>query len=136
MRAAASRTGEPVASGAGRRLLSVDDNLEIGALIGRVARRLGFATTVTNTAREFQAAFEREPPDVVVLDIFMPDMDGIELVRWIIQRRVDLQIIILSGNDPLFADAAILMAEARGVDRVDYLAKPVDVETLASILAA
>ena len=122
-------------AGRNRRLLSVDDDPNICELIGRVARAQGFSVTVTSSAREFREAFETLRPHVVILDIFMPEMDGIELVQWIIERRTDLHIIVVSGNDPVFAESALLMAKELGVKRVDFLPKPVDVLTLARTLA-
>ena len=123
-------------SGAGRRLVSVDDDRDIGKLIGRVAEALGFDSTVTSTAKEFKAAFVSQQPQVVVVDIFMPEMDGIELVQWILKRRVDLHIVVISGNDPVFAETAILLARERGVSRIDFLTKPVDLPELGEVLAS
>jgi DNA-binding response OmpR family regulator len=117
-----------------RRLLAVDDDPDIGELIARVARAEGFAVTVTSSARAFKVAFESQDPHVVILDIFMPEMDGIELVQWVIERRTNLHIIFISGNDPVFAESAMIMARELGVNRLDFLPKPVSVETLAGFL--
>jgi len=64
----------------------------------------------------------------------MPTVDGIELVAWILGRRQDVRIVIVSGSDPLYAEIVDLMATSRGRESVRFLPKPLDAEALAEVL--
>ena len=63
------------------RVLGVDDEEQIPALIQRVAEDLGFATHTLSDPRRFMTTFFRLKPHIVVVDIIMPDMDDIEIIQ-------------------------------------------------------
>lgn len=117
-------------------MLVIDDDREIGDLIARVAREVGLAAVVLTDPVEFMREFDRLKPCVVTIDMLMPDVDGIELVDWIVQRRSDVRILIVSGSDPLYAEIADLMARAKRGQGVDSLSKPLDVGALRELLAS
>ncbi len=117
-----------------RRLLVVDDDRDIAQLIGRIATEAGFEARVLTDPLEFMAVFDAFAPDVVSIDILMPRIEGIELVEWVVARRSDVRILIVSGSDPLYAEIANLMADAKGAERLEYLPKPVDVGALDELL--
>lgn len=119
-----------------RTLLIIDDDRAIGDLIARVARESGFVAVVLTDPVKFMKEFDRLQPRVVTIDMLMPDVDGIELVDWIVQRRSDVRILIVSGSDPLYAEIADLMATAKGSQGVEFLPKPLDVRVLRELLAS
>ncbi|MFF4566295.1 response regulator [Streptomyces sp. NPDC001435] len=96
-------TDGPVAAGT-RRALVVDDEVELGRLVGDYLSREGFAVDVVPTGADALASARSTEPDVVVLDLMMPGIDGVEVCR---QLRT-------------FTDAYVIMLTARA-DEVDKL---------------
>jgi DNA-binding response OmpR family regulator len=116
-----------------KRLLVVDDEAEFGALVRRVAEKLDFAVEVTTRGRDFKEAYERFDPTVVILDMIMPEIDGIELIEWLASVQCAARIIIVSGYTPVYARLAVTLGEAKGLLSISRLTKPV---SLASLTAA
>ena len=105
------------------RLLVVDDHVEITDLIREIAEADGYEVSAINRSSEFFDRFEEIDPDTVCIDIHMPDVDGIEILRWLSDRRCRAKVIILSGGDPLFTKVAERIGEASSL-RVQTIVKP------------
>lgn len=122
-----------------KRVLIVDDEPKFAAFVGKVARPLGFEVEITCHGRDFIDAYNRQKPDIVVIDMVMPEIDGNELVLWLVQQNYDAAVIIITGFSPQYAVNARLLAEYKGLRSVRTLSKPVTVarlrETLASAIA-
>ncbi len=119
-----------------KNLLIIDDDVEIGQLIATVAQEAGFSPTVLTNPLEFKSRFDEIRPSVVTVDILMPEIDGIELVRWVTQRRRNVRIVVISGADPVYAEIVDLMATSQGVEAVHLMPKPLDVEALGKLLVS
>lgn len=120
---------------ASKRLLVVDDEPRFAAFVERVAQRMGFQVEVAPHGRDFKAAYLRNTPQVVVIDMVMPDIDGNELVLWLVEQSCAANIIIITGFHPDYAVNARLLAEFKGLRAVQTLSKPVDVSRLREALA-
>lgn len=118
-----------------RRLLIVDDEPRFAAFVERVAQRMGFEVEVTAHGRDFKASYLRRTPDVVVIDMVMPDIDGNELVLWLVEQGCTANIIIITGYHPDYALNARLLAEFKGLRSVQTLSKPMDVVRLREALS-
>ena len=118
-----------------KRLLIVDDEPRFAAFVERVAEPLGYEVEVTNHGRDFQAAYLRKRPDIVVIDMVMPDIDGNELILWLVEQRSAADIIIITGYHPDYAVNARLLAEYKGLRSVVTLSKPTSVTRLRQALA-
>jgi DNA-binding response OmpR family regulator len=119
-----------------KHLLVIDDEPDFGAMVGTVGKRLGYEVTVTSLAKDFQAAFADHRPETVVLDIVMPDMDGMELIQWLIDRDYDGHLIVVSGFSPDYVKLAKRLAIAKnGMFKVEALTKPVPLATLRDALS-
>ena len=113
------------------RVLVVDDETAIREALERALRLEGF---VVDLAEGGTVALERlaaEPPDVVVLDVVMPDLDGIEVTKRVRGAGSRVPICILSARDEVADRVAGLRA---GAD--DYLVKPFALEELTARLHA
>ena len=127
------------ASGAGLaethplRILLAEDNAVNVKLATRLLERMGYATAVSGNGFEVLDHLEREPCDVVLMDVQMPEMDGLEATRRIRARWPDrpLRIVAMTANA---MDGDREMCLAAGMD--DYLSKPIRPEALASALRA
>lgn len=117
-----------------KRLLIVDDEPRFAAFVERVASRLGFRVEVTVHGSDFQAAYRRQPPDTIVIDMVMPDIDGNELILWLVEQGCRADILIITGYHPDYAVNARLLAELKGLRSVTTLSKPVSVSRLRQAL--
>jgi Response regulator containing CheY-like receiver, AAA-type ATPase, and DNA-binding domains len=118
-----------------KRLLVVDDEPRFAAFVERVAQRMGFDVVVTAHGRDFKTSYLQHPPQVVVIDMVMPDIDGNELVLWLVEQGCAANIIIITGFHPDYAVNARLLAEFKGLRSVQTLSKPVDVGRLREALS-
>jgi two-component system, OmpR family, phosphate regulon response regulator OmpR len=120
----------PPAPPSGLRILLVDDDAELCALLAEYLGRFGFAVTTAGDVEQGLRAFRAAPPDALVLDVMLPGQDGFALLRQVRE----------AGRCP------VIMLTARGdvADRVlglelgadDYLPKPFDPRELAARLQA
>ncbi|MCU0586592.1 MAG: response regulator [Syntrophobacteraceae bacterium] len=106
-------------------VLLVDDEVEfLETLVKRLARRKLDVTGVTNAEDAIRILKER-PVDVIVLDVKMPGMDGLEALRQIKATSPDVEVIMLTGHANM--EAAIQGME---LGAFDYLMKPMDIDEL------
>ena len=117
-------------------LLMVDDEAELGKLICRVAEDVGFAARSTTTARDFLSALDEGEPDLVILDLGLPEMDGVELMRVLAERGTRAEVLIMSGSDTRVRHSANRLGEARGLQMAGQVAKPLRVAQLREMLGA
>ena len=106
------------------RLLVVDDDAPLLMLIADKLRRDGFDVTAASSGAEAMAAFDERWPQVVILDLMMPDMDGQEVAERI-KARADIPIIILSA---VTASESKIGAITRFAE--DYITKPFNYQEL------
>jgi len=114
-----------VHEGAKGNVALVDDEENIRETVGFALRREGYQVDVYGDGQEAWEAFEQHLPEVAVLDILMPRMDGLELCRRLRARSEKLPIIFLTSKDDEFD--RVLGLEL-GAD--DYLCKPFSVREL------
>lgn len=117
-------------------LLSIDDNPQILELIRKVATGMGMTAEGVTTPGAFMTSFVRLQPDIITLDMCMPDIDGIELLRWLGDVGAATRIVILSGAHPTYAEMARRLAEAAGLRDVAILRKPFRTAELRDVLLA
>ena len=111
-------------------ILLVDDEVAIQRATVPLLRSRGYAVTVASTGRDALEAFERDRPDLIVLDLGLPDMDGSEVCRQV-RERADTAIVVLSARG---AEKDKVAALDRGAD--DYLTKPFGPEELLARIRA
>jgi len=101
------------------KLLVIDDDTAVTDLLSLLLKSQGFEVSATNNSSEGLSMIRDIEPDLVILDLMMPEMDGWEVCRAVRQFNQQVPIIILSAlNDPSMI-ASVLDA---GAD--DYLTKP------------
>src|SRR5947208_802510 len=113
------------------RILIVDDDREIVDLLREFLERNGYAVDSAANGREGLSRIVAARPDLVLLDIRMPDMDGMRALQ--LARAIDptLAVIMVTGNEDIELARETLRAGA-----VDYVAKPLDLEYLTRAVAA
>jgi DNA-binding response OmpR family regulator len=118
-----------------KRLLVIDDDPAISQIVGAVAEGLGFEVRTTERADEFAEIYEEFQPGVVILDLVMPEVDGIELAQWLAHVQSQARVIFLTGHNPRFTDAARALADSGDLASVTTLTKPVSISVLRQALA-
>lgn len=115
------------------KLLIVDDEEDICDAFCMHAKRLNHEAIYITEANEFANVYSDEF-DVIVLDIFMPDMDGVELIRFLADNNCTSDIILMSGKDSGVLHSARILAESRGLKVIGILNKPFGREDIHSLL--
>ena len=98
-----------------KRVLVVDDEAEFREFIVRFARGLGFEATAVGSGAEFRAVYDEIAPDVIVLDIVMPDEDGLELLSWLGAKGCAARVLIVTGYNPHYRETAEVLGGGAGV---------------------
>jgi two-component system KDP operon response regulator KdpE len=105
-------------------ILLVDDEVALQKTMAPLLRGRGYEVTIAGTAHEALDCIERDKPDLIVLDLGLPDLDGIEVCRRV-RARWDLPIVVLSARD---GERDKVAALDEGAD--DYVTKPFSPEEL------
>jgi PAS domain S-box-containing protein len=120
------------ARGNGERIMVVDDEQALVAIVAELLKRLGYEPLAFSDGRSALAAFEAQPEriDAVVADEVMPGLTGTELAQALRRRRPDMPIVLVSGFiGPMMTERAL----AAGVNEI--LKKPVRSRDIAAVLA-
>jgi two-component system, OmpR family, response regulator MprA len=113
------------------KILLVEDELAIARFIGRGLQREGYAVTVANDGETgLEMAFS-ELPDLIILDVMLPDIDGLSICRQLREAEMQTPVLMLTAKDAIPDRVAGLEA---GAD--DYLVKPFAFEELLARLKA
>ncbi len=107
------------------RVLLVDDAKDFIKYMKKRLDARGLEVSTANSGREALALLDKEAIDVVVLDVLMPDMDGIETLQEIKTIKPDLPVIMLTGHGTVESTA-----EGMRLGAADFLLKPCDADTL------
>jgi len=111
------------------KVLLVDDEEEFVDTLAERMRSRGMEVATSNSGGDALDLVDRDAYDVVVLDLQMPGMDGIEVLERIKQRRPDIQVVLLTGHATVEKGV-----EAIKLGALEFLEKPVDLSTLSEII--
>lgn len=113
------------------RILVVDDEIGIRELLFEILYDEGHTVELAENAAQARAARQRMRPDLVLLDIWMPDTDGVTLLReWGSQGLLDMPVIMMSGHATI--DTAV---EATRIGAIDFLEKPITLQRLLKTIS-
>lgn len=113
------------------RILVVEDDPGIGANLTRALVAEGYHAVLVETGAEALTAIDARPPDAVLLDLGLPDVDGVDLCRTMMARQSGLAIVILTARR---AEIDVVVGLDAGA--VDYVAKPFRLAELLARLRA
>jgi response regulator of citrate/malate metabolism len=122
---------------AGRSVLIVDDDTFFHAVLGQMLAVLGIDTIHTasngNEALRVLKALPR-PTDYLICDVFMPDMDGIEFLDVLAQKKYAGHVVLVSGMNMDMMVVARDVAVGNGLNVLGAFVKPVKADVLAHVL--
>ena len=113
------------------RILVVDDENDIRELVREILSEEGYTVETAGNAAEARAACAQQAPDLVLLDIWMPDTDGISLLReWQQSQALTAPVVMMSGHGTV--ETAV---EATRLGAIDYVEKPLSLAKLLRTVA-
>jgi len=117
------------------RIVLIDDDRVVGEIVSALAKAMDLQCSVTRSAEEF---FDRVRPDtdVILLDLVMPGMDGIEILRLLGERNCKARIILMSGVNIRVIETAKKLAQSHGLTVIGHLQKPFSIGQLQELLSA
>ncbi len=119
-----------------RKLLIVDDQPGITRSVALIARRLGLDFRAVHDPRLAVAEFIDYQPDIVILDMVMPELDGIDVLNDIILTGQPTRIVLSSGYGDAYMALAAGVARYHGLDSPPMLRKPFRRSELEEMLGA
>jgi DNA-binding NtrC family response regulator len=116
---------------AAKKILVVDDEIGIRELLSEILFDEGYQVFLAENAAQARDLRNRQAPDLVLLDIWMPDMDGVALLKeWVSQGLLTMPVIMMSGHGTI--ETAV---EATRIGAVDFLEKPIALHRLLDTIA-
>lgn len=118
------------------RLLAVDDDASSAELVVRVAERCGFEAFATSDSRGVVNLAKALNPDVMAVDICMPNIDALELFKLLAEAEYKGCILIVSGQEESVLESTRQAATDLGLSVPYVLQKPLDFKKLREMLAS
>ncbi|NDV92022.1 EAL domain-containing protein [Alteromonas sp. 345S023] len=115
-------------------VLILDDEPDIALAFSRVAETVGYKSSFTVNPADFLKRVVDECPSHILLDLQMPDMDGVEVLRHLAAMGCKAKIILISGFDPRVVTVAAKLGVEQGLTICEALSKPLPARELKAIL--
>ncbi|HEU0117346.1 MAG TPA: EAL domain-containing response regulator, partial [Alphaproteobacteria bacterium] len=115
------------------RMLIIDDEEDICELIAEVASRRNIEAKTLSNPDHVLATLAGFKPDFIMLDLMMPNTDGVELLRLLSEHVKDAKLCLISGSDTRVLNSARRLGSAHGLDVVAALEKPLNMTVLGSL---
>lgn len=113
-----------------KNILVVDDEAGIRELLSEILFDEGYGVMLAENAAQANLQLEQHSPDIILLDIWMPDIDGLSLLKeWVAKDRMSVPVIMMSGHGTI--ETAL---EATRIGAVDFLEKPIALKKLLSTI--
>ncbi len=111
------------------KVLLIDDEVEFTQALAERMETRGLRVTTAGSGDEAVKHVGQESFDAVILDLFMPGMDGIETLKKLLRKNPDLQVILLTGHATVEKGV-----EAIKLGAMDFLEKPAEIEKLMELI--
>lgn len=119
-----------------RRLLAIDDEEKYLDFIKFVAEDMNFDVRTLSYSTEFAAVYQDFDPDILLIDIMMPECDGIEIARWLSGRDTPKKIIFMSGLRSDFSQFSRALTDPEGIHTIHSFRKPINLGPFRELLAS
>ncbi len=107
------------------KILVADDEVDFATTVLTRLNMRGFDVSTVHSGREIVGTVEEQKPDILILDLKMPDMDGLEVLQLLREKKNNVKVIIVTGHGSFEAGRTGMELGA-----FDYIMKPVDLNLL------
>ena len=107
-------------------VLVVDDDAAIRRLLGSILARHQYKVVEAASGAEAMSLLRRSSFDIVLVDVILPDRSGLDVLRWVRDSDIDVELIVLTGH----ADVETAV-EAMRLGAYDFVTKPFDVDVIS-----
>lgn len=107
----------------------VDDEPAILHTLSSILEDEGYQVTIAKTGSEALRVIQQEPPDVVLLNVYLPEIDGLEVLKRVREQFSNVSVIMMSGHGSV--ETAV---KAIKLGAYDYLEKPLDLEKVTILV--
>jgi FixJ family two-component response regulator len=108
----------------------VDDDPDIGRALDRLLRSVGYHVRTFRSSRVFLSEHDPEPPGCVILDLTLPELDGLEVQALLVEAGCRRPVIFITGHPTIAGSVSAIRAGA-----VDFLTKPIEEQRLLEAIA-
>lgn len=115
-----------------KKILFIDDNESFRISFSRILERQGYSIEQANDGSDGLKKFQAAAPDLVICDLIMPEMEGMETIQELLRLKPDLKIIAISGGGRVNPLDYLKIAEMMGA--AEKLAKPFSSDELLSVV--
>lgn len=115
-------------------LLIVDDEPDMGEFASFAGEVSGYEVVCMSSGKEFQEAYLLMSPDLLLMDVAIPDVDAIGLLEWLGAAGNRAPIILMSGHGDYMLNWAKTVGTDLGMSIIDTLSKPIALEDLEHVL--
>lgn len=112
------------------RILIADDEVEFASTLAARLELRGYVTEIVNSGEQTLETISRQVPDLLLLDLKMPDLDGLEVLTKLRENHKDLKVIILTGHGSFSSGN-----QGMALGAFDYIMKPVELSLLLEKIA-
>lgn len=107
------------------KIVIADDEVEFASTLATRLELRGYVTEIVNSGEETLDAVARQVPDLLLLDLKMPDLDGLEVLAKLRENHQELKVIILTGHGSFSSGN-----QGMALGAIDYIMKPVELNLL------
>ena len=111
----------------------IDDDIQIADMLCAAMEDIDLSSEHYSNAREF-LKLDLDVTDIILLDLNMPDIDGIEVIRTLSDKKCESRLILISGHDKGVLHSAQQLAQAHSLNVIDSLTKPIKISNLQMII--
>lgn len=115
-------------------LLAVDDERDFLELVAELAEQVGYDVLTADNATTFREQLTHHRPSLVLLDLQIPGMDGVEALRYLARQSITGGVVLASGMDQRVLTSARQLGESLGLKMLGTLQKPVMLEDIEAML--
>lgn len=126
--------GRMVQENSTNRVLIIDDDPDLRDFLADVAESLGMTVLAADEPADFLECYRSFQPNVILLDLMMPQVDGIQVLEALGAEKCASEILLMSGADSKVLNSTARFAEAQGLTVRDCLRKPIALDDLESAL--
>ena len=116
------------------KLIITDDDPIVINFLKEVTEISGYEVSATTSARQLLDAVREACPDIIILDLVMPDMDGIEALKELAKKECSSAIILITGYQKDYLETAKILGTAHGLNIIGSLYKPFQLDELNELL--